>query len=268
VGMSSELRFIDLFAGLGGTRIGFEQACTEKGFKSRCVFSSEIKKHAIETYQLNFNNEKVAGDITEINPKVIPEHDFLLAGFPCQPFSSAGKRKGFLDERGGLFFSILEIIKEKQPLGFLLENVEGLYTHNEGKTLELILNKLHDLGYILRYKILDSSEFGVPQVRRRVYIVGHKYNDFSFEFKPIKKCFSGDVLEDVEFEQGGFSKLLLKHYDYKELYGKSIKDKRGGRNNIHSWDIGMKGEVSSLQKELLNELLKKDAIKNGRKIKI
>jgi len=254
---SSELRFIDLFAGLGGTRLGFEQACMEKGIISRCVFSSEIKKHAIETYQLNFNNEKVGGDITKIDPVEIPLHDFLLAGFPCQPFSSAGKRKGFLDERGGLFFSILEIIKKKQPLGFLLENVEGLYTHNEGKTLELILNKLHDLGYILRYKILDSSEFGVPQVRRRIYIAGHKYNDFNLDFDPIKKCFSGDILEDIEFEQSEFSKLLLKHYNYNELHGKSIKDKRGGKNNIHSWDIGMKGDVSFQQKELLNELLKK-----------
>jgi len=255
--MSSELRFIDLFAGLGGTRIGFEQACMEKGFESRCVFSSEIKKHAIETYQLNFNNEQVDGDITKIDPVSIPGHDFLLAGFPCQPFSSAGKRKGFMDERGGLFFSILEIIKKKQPIGFLLENVEGLYTHNEGKTLEVILMKLHDLGYILRYKILDSSEFGAPQIRKRIYIVGHKYNCVNLEFKPVSKCFFGDVLEDVEFEQSEFSKLLLRHFDYKELYGKSIKDKRGGKNNIHSWDIGMKGEVSPQQKELLNELLKK-----------
>jgi len=263
----SELRFIDLFAGLGGTRIGFEQACMEKGLKSCCVFSSEIKKHAIETYQLNFNNEKVDGDITKVDPSSIPEHDFLLAGFPCQPFSSAGKRKVFLDERGGLFFSILEILKKKQPLGFLLENVEGLYTHNEGKTLELILRKLHDLGYIIRYKILDSSEFGVPQVRRRIYIVGHKCDDFNLDFKPAKKCFSGDVLEDIEFEQSEFSRILLRHYSYTELYGKSIKDKRGGKNNIHSWDIDIKGEVSAQQKELLNELLKKDVIRNGQVIK-
>jgi len=254
---SSRLRFIDLFAGMGGTRIGFEQACSEKGIKSRCVFSSEIKKHAIETYQLNFNNEKVDGDITQINPASIPEHDFLLAGFPCQPFSSAGNRKGFLDDRGGLFFSILEILNKKKPLGFLLENVEGLYTHNEGRTLNIILSKLHDLGYILKYRVLDSSEFGVPQVRKRIYILGHKYNDLCLEFKPANKCFASDVLEDIEFEQSEFSKILLRNYDFHELYGKSIKDKRGGKNNIHSWDIGIKGYVSSQQKELLNELLKK-----------
>jgi len=255
--MSLELRFIDLFAGLGGTRIGFEQACAEKGIRSRCVLTSEIKSHAIETYKVNFNNEKVDGDITKIEPATIPDHDFLLAGFPCQPFSSAGKRKGFLDERGGLFFSILKIIREKQPIGFLLENVEGLYTHNAGKTLELILEKLHNLGYILSYKILDSSDFGVPQIRRRIYIVGHKYNDINLKFSPMKKCLSGEVLEDVEFEQSHFSKKLLKYYNYKELYGKSIKDKRGGKNNIHSWDIHMKGEVSSQQKKILDELLKK-----------
>jgi len=253
----SVFTFVDLFAGIGGTRIGFEQACKDLGFRSSCVFSSEIKPHAVETYLANFGEEEVAGDITEIEPRSVPDHDFLLAGFPCQPFSSAGKRKGFLDERGGLFFQISEILKAKRPKGFLLENVEGLKSHNGGETLRIILGKLLDLGYQVSHNVLDASDFDVPQQRKRIYIVGHQKNKVDLAFSDRKRAYIGDVLEDVPFTQSGFSKKLLEHYDYRELYGKSIKDKRGGKNNIHSWDIEIKGAISARQKELLNEILKK-----------
>ena len=132
-------KFIDLFAGLGGTRIGFEQACEELGINSKCVFTSEIKEYAVDIYKKNFSNEDVSGDITKVNEKNIPDFDFLLGGFPCQAFSAAGKREGFGDSRGILFFDVARIIKEKKPKGFLLENVEGLVTHDKGQTLKIIL---------------------------------------------------------------------------------------------------------------------------------
>jgi len=249
--------FIDLFAGMGGTRIGFEQACKEAVAESRCVFSSEIKPYAIETYRKNFHGEKIAGDITQIDPRDIPDHDFLLAGFPCQPFSSAGKRKGFLDDRGGLFFHIFEILKVKRPLGFLLENVEGLASHDKGRTLKTIIDKLSGIGYFVDHKVLDAVDFGVPQQRKRIYIVGHKVRPIDLEFQGRTTKYVGEILESVPFQPAPFSDKLLKNYTYKELYGKSIKDKRGGGNNIHSWDIELKGKISGKQKVLLNEILKK-----------
>jgi len=141
------ITFIDLFAGMGGMRIGFEQAVAELGFLSECIFSSEIKTHAKAVYQCNFGEDYTHGDITQVNEKDMPDFDFLLAGFPCQAFSNAGKRLGFEDTRGTLFFDVARILKEKKPKGFLLENVEGLVTHNNGATLETILTVLDDLGY-------------------------------------------------------------------------------------------------------------------------
>ena len=186
----SSVKFIDLFAGLGGTRLGFEQACIEKGLNSECVFTSEIKDYAISVYKSNFADSDINGDITQIAPELIPDFDFLLAGFPCQPFSSAGKRNGFLDERGGLFFTILDILDAKKPKGFLLENVDGLASHNYGETLKIIISKLQDLDYQVAWNILDASEFGVPQKRKRIYIVGHKehtpnLNEFTKTFKTV-----------------------------------------------------------------------------------
>ncbi|MGB4812583.1 MAG: DNA (cytosine-5-)-methyltransferase [Methylophilaceae bacterium] len=250
--------FIDLFAGLGGTRIGFEQACLEKGLQSKCVFTSEIKDYAVSVYQSNFLNSEINGDITKIEPASIPNFDFLLAGFPCQPFSSAGKRNGFLDERGGLFFTILDILKAKKPLGFLLENVDGLASHNSGETLKVILTKLEELGYQVAWNILDASEFGVPQKRRRIYIVGHTQHTpdlvgFTKSYKTAREF----IELDAPVKNTPFTKLLSDKFTPVELFGKSIKDKRGGLNNIHSWDLEVKGSVSESQKEILELILKK-----------
>ncbi|HDR1525787.1 TPA: DNA cytosine methyltransferase, partial [Pasteurella multocida] len=153
------IKIIDLFAGIGGIRLGFEQA-----FGSlECVFTSEIDKYAIQTYQCNFPNETVSGDITQINEKDIPEHDILLAGFPCQPFSQAGLKKGFTDTRGTLFFDIERILLEKKPKAFLLENVKQLKGHDKGQTLEIILEHLKLAGYKVYYDILKARDFGIPQ---------------------------------------------------------------------------------------------------------
>lgn len=255
---TTETRFIDLFAGLGGTRIGFEQACLELGSQPKCVFTSEIKEYAISVYKHNFPSCKVSGDITKINPIEIPDFEYLLAGFPCQPFSSAGKRNGFLDERGGLFFTIHKILEVKNPLGFLLENVDGLANHDEGKTLNVIIKKLEKLNYKVSWKILDASEFGVPQKRKRIYIVGHKkakpcLDKFDHSYKN-----TGEFIEyDAPIKSTPFTKLLSKKFTVHELHGKSIKDKRGGINNIHSWDLELKGAVTKEQKHLLELILKK-----------
>jgi DNA (cytosine-5)-methyltransferase 1 len=261
------IRFIDLFAGLGGTRIGLETALKKAGLKGECVFTSEIKPHAIAAYKKNFNNEEIHGDITKIKTSDIPDFDILLAGFPCQPFSSAGSRRGFKDTRGTLFFEIERIIKEKKPAGFLLENVEGLKTHDRidskqpiGRTLETILFTLENLGYHVTWEILDASLYGVPQKRKRIYIVGTKKKKVDLKNLPTKPSKLADVLSDTIDEKRyidtDFTKKLLAHYQLKDLKGKQIKDKRGGSNNIHSWDFELKGKVTSKQRELLEELLK------------
>jgi DNA (cytosine-5)-methyltransferase 1 len=171
-------KFIDLFAGIGGIRLGFENAGGE------CVFSSEWDSFAQDTYEANFN-ERPHGDITQINPKTIPDHDMLLGGFPCQAFSICGDQKGFSDTRGTLFFNIEEILRVKKPYAFMLENVKNLKSHNQGRTFRTIIKHLEDLGYFVHHTILNSLDFGVPQKRERTIIVGFKENlKFSFP-KPI-----------------------------------------------------------------------------------
>lgn len=256
--MSDTIRFIDLFAGLGGTRIGFENACKKLKKKAKCVFTSEIKESAITTYRENFKDSHIYGDITKIDPDKIPDFDYLLAGFPCQPFSAAGNRKGFLDERGGLFFTIAKILKEKKPQGFLLENVEGLVNHDKGNTLKKIESVLEKLGYKVSWKVLDSSEFGVPQVRKRIYIVGDKKKKPILDDHKVIRKYCGEYIDHTFVEENSeFAKLLLKKFSLKNLEGKCVKDKRGGDRNIHSWDIDYKGKTTQRQKSLLSMLLKK-----------
>ncbi|MBD2267461.1 DNA (cytosine-5-)-methyltransferase [Anabaena sp. FACHB-1391] len=253
----SLIKFVDLFAGIGAIRLGLEQACQSLGFKSECVLTSEIKTSAIQVYQENFQQDKIWGDITTISTQQIPDFDILLAGFPCQPFSSAGTRQGFLDTRGTLFFEIERILKDKSPFGFLLENVEGLVQHDDGRTLTTIVNKLEQLGYQVKYDVLNAKDFGVPQDRKRVYIAGTKTNAISLNFSKNAKPRLLDILETgCPTLQTNFAKKLLQQYSIEELYGKSIKDKRGGEDNIHSWDLELKGNVSLVQRELLNLLLK------------
>jgi DNA (cytosine-5)-methyltransferase 1 len=263
--MRTKLKFIDLFAGLGGIRLGFEQACQDRGIETECVLTSEIKPYAIQTLKHNHHHENFVGDIFQVKNEDIPQFDFLFGGFPCQPFSASGKRNGFADTRGTLFFEIERIIKHHQPKGFILENVEGLVKHDLenkhdeiGRTLKTILDKLeNELDYQVSWKVLDSVNFGVPQSRKRVFIVGTKnekvsLNNFEPTFKVLK-----DVLESGKsIMKTDFTKKLLSHFTVEELYGKSIKDKRGGENNIHSWDIGVKGECTKDQINLLNRLFK------------
>lgn len=171
------IKVIDLFAGIGGIRLGFDQAFSGVN----CVFTSEIDKFAIQTYKANFGDDNIHGDITEISEFDVPEHDILLAGFPCQPFSQAGLKKGFSDTRGTLFFDIERILLERKPKAFLLENVKQLRGHDKGRTLQVILGHLKDAGYVVYHDILKARDFGIPQNRERIFIVG--FLDQSVEFK-------------------------------------------------------------------------------------
>ena len=188
----TKFKFIDLFAGIGGIRRPFQN------LGGTCVFSSEIDKFARQTYEVNWG-EVPSGDITKIDEKLIPEFDILLAGFPCQAFSIAGKRKGFADTRGTMFFEIERILEYHKPKCFLLENVKGLLSHDKGKTFATIKDILENkLGYKIYYKVLNAKDFGVPQNRERIIIVGFKNHNIDFEF-PKSSNISikvGDILEN------------------------------------------------------------------------
>ena len=191
----SKLNLIDLFAGIGGMRISYEK------LGGTCVFSSEWDKHAQQTYAHNFG-ETPTGDITQINEADIPDHDILLAGFPCQPFSIIGDKQGFADTRGTLFFDIARILKRKRPIAFLLENVKQLLTHDKGRTFAVIEEQLSQLGYTTYHKVLNALDFGLPQKRERIFIAGFR-EPIAFEFpmsigayKPLSEILEPD--EDIE----------------------------------------------------------------------
>lgn len=212
---SATFTFIDLFAGIGGMRIAFEQ----NGFE--CIFSSEWDRFSKQTYYANFG-EVPKGDISEIASHEIPDHDVLLAGFPCQPFSTIGRREGFEHQtQGTLFFEIARIIRDKQPKAFLLENVKGLKFHDNGNTYRVIMETLRgELGYTVYDTTLNSADFGLPQVRNRVYIVGFK-NDVDFSFpSPThtgKHVGIGSYIESVgESDKYSISEKWQRNYFFKK----------------------------------------------------
>ncbi len=186
---SDKIRFIDLFAGIGGMRLAFESVGAE------CVFTSEWDKFAVQTYMANHDTRHpVFGDIREVDPKSVPDHEVLVAGFPCQPFSlagvskknSLGKSHGFADEtQGTLFFYIAEILKAKQPQAFLLENVKNLVSHDGGNTFRVIQKVLvEELGYSISFKIIDAAKF-LPQHRERIFIVGYRDSKKQFDWNAV-----------------------------------------------------------------------------------
>lgn len=194
--------FIDLFAGIGGIRLGFEKA----GFN--CVFSNEIDDHACEMYEANFGvNPK--GDIKKLDAKSLPNFDVLVGGFPCQSFSICGKQKGFDDARGTLFFDVCRILKEKSPFAFMLENVSNLEKHDKGNTFKVMYKCLTELGYFVSYKVLNARDFGVPQNRERIIIVGCKEKLFDFTKLKTKRIESMKPFLD---KQGDFEYLQKSEY--------------------------------------------------------
>lgn len=274
------IKFIDLFAGTGGIRLGFEQACQKLGLTTECVFSSEIDKNACASYELNFGHNPFS-DVTKIDE--LPAFDFMLAGFPCQSFSYAGKRKGFGETRGTLFFEVERLLAKYKPKGFLLENVRGLTSHDQGRTFETIINSLKNLGYSVEYLLLNSSDFGVPQNRVRIYIVGrlhgqikmtlqsdvgaadsHKFKQQNGQLSLFSEPKTIRVVKDI-LEQNvpqkyhctdGFVTKLKKVIgdDLSKLHGYRLIDYRGGQA-IHSWELGIKGECSRAEIEFLNLLI-------------
>ncbi len=276
--MNNKVKFIDLFAGTGGIRLGFEQALELCKSKSNCVKSVEIEEKACETYQLNFG-ESPFGDIRKITD--IEPFDVLLAGFPCQSFSYAGKQKGFADTRGTLFFEVERLLAKYQPPLCFLENVRGLTTHEHGKTFQTILDRLHSLGYQVEYRLINASTLGVPQNRTRIYPVcslgvhpnltidsnlgaadSHRYKDMrpSLFDKPCKHLLVRDILEDSPDSRYDCSKTFRQKIekavggDLNRLHGMRLIDTRHG-NSIHSWDIGIKGECTKAEIAFMNLLV-------------
>ncbi|XZO04596.1 MAG: DNA (cytosine-5-)-methyltransferase [Microcoleus sp.] len=270
-----KIRFIDLFSGIGGMRLAFESAAHSLNLQTECVLSSEINPDAQSVYQLNFGDRPL-GDIRLIDQ--LPEHDILLAGFPCQSFSYAGKKAGFGDTRGTLFFEIVRLIDTFQPQAFIFENVRGLVSHDTGKTLETIKGEMTSRGYSFDYFVLNSSNFSLPQNRVRVYLVGilntvPQYNLISdlgpkdshssshqqlSLFYPLNKPVTvADILEDNPDEKYDCSPEFVKalkqivNNDLNHLHGMRLIDYRGG-NSIHSWELGLRGECSIAEIELMN----------------
>lgn len=227
-----KFKFIDLFAGIGGIRLAYQN------LGGKCVFTSEWNNFAKRTYEANFG-EVPFGDITKINEKIIPDHDILLAGFPCQPFSIAGvskknalgKSHGFLDEtQGTLFFDIARILDYKKPKAFMLENVKNLVSHDKGKTFNVIKNTLSELGYSIHYKVLDSKHF-VPQHRERIIIVGFHNDIFgtleSFEFPNLPEP-TVKMKSILDFEVDTKYTLSNKLWQYLQNYAAKHKAQGNG----------------------------------------
>lgn len=279
------LKFVDLFAGTGGIRLGFEAAAKALGIETECLLSSDIDIRSQEVYEMNFG-DKVAGDIHKIDD--IEPFDFLLGGFPCQPFSYAGKQRGFGDTRGTLFFEIERLIKRYKPKGFLLENVRGLTTHDKGRTFQSIIEHLEALGYGVEYRIINASSHGVPQNRTRVYILGLKgrkpkltiQSDFGamdshhFKTKQHQQTIFGngdikvvkDILEDVVDDKYNCSKDFTARLskavggDFEKLHGVRLIDYRNG-NSLHSWELGLRGDCTHEEIEFMNALIKNRRLK-------
>ncbi|AUC62052.1 DNA (cytosine-5)-methyltransferase 1 [Cyanobacterium sp. HL-69] len=277
------VKFIDLFAGTGGIRLAFEQACKDFGLDFECVFSSEIDKNSCQSYELNFGSNPYS-DITKVDE--LPDFDFLLAGFPCQAFSYAGKQKGFGDTRGTLFFHIERILKKKMPSYFLLENVRGLVTHDKGRTFKTIKDSLESLGYSVDYLLLNSSNFDVPQNRVRIYILGvldkqikltlnsdvgaadtHKFKrkstyiqtslfgEENFKAVTVKNILEPNPDKKYICTQDFINKLQRVVGDnLSRLHGYRLIDHRGGKS-IHSWELGLKGDCTSQEIEFMNLLI-------------
>jgi DNA (cytosine-5)-methyltransferase 1 len=227
-------KFIDLFAGIGGIRLGFESV------GGKCVFSSEWDSFAQDTYEANFG-ERPKGDITKIAPSEIPDHDILLGGFPCQAFSICGDQKGFSDTRGTLFFNIEEILRIKNPYAFMLENVKNLKSHDKGRTFKTIVSHLEELGYYVHHTVLNSLDFGVPQKRERTIIVGFKEKLKFFFPKPLSiRANLADILES--------DKDIDKKYFVSEKIRKKRFEKVKPNYPVPSiWHENKSGNISALE---------------------
>jgi DNA (cytosine-5)-methyltransferase 1 len=233
------MKFIDLFAGIGGFRIGFEGA----GFN--CIFSCEIDPNCQETYYKNYGKIPFS-DIQKIDPDHLDDFDVLVAGFPCQPFSISGKKLGFEDTRGTLFFEICRIVKIKQPPVIVLENVKHLIHHNQGNTLKVIISSLEELGYYVTYKLINAKDFGVPQHRERIFIIATKNKPFNFAKLAHKNT---PKLRDFLDKDGEFEILDQSEYT---LIDSPKQQESGlifvGYRNKGTWKTGVRPNTEHLSR--------------------
>ncbi|MAE08200.1 MAG: DNA (cytosine-5-)-methyltransferase [Bacteroidetes bacterium] len=231
-----KIKFIDLFCGIGGFRTAMDQACVENDLIPECVFSSDIDAYCQDSYEANFG-ERPEGDITKIDEKNIPDHDILFAGFPCQPFSIIGQMQGFNDIRGTLFFDIARIIKHKKPKAFILENVKQLVGHDRGKTLKVIVKTLEkELGYNVQYVVLNALDYGLPQKRERVIIVGHR--------EPILFSFPSPIRPFKPLTEIIEKKVDKKHFA-SEYITKKRTEKHKSAYKLSIWHENKSGNISS-----------------------
>lgn len=227
--------FIDLFAGIGGIRIGFERA------GGKCVFTSEWDEAAQDMYE-NYFGDRPHGDITKIDAKNVPNHDILTGGFPCQAFSIMGDMKGFAETRGTLFFDVERIIKERQPKAFFLENVRNLTSHDGGRTFSVITNSLKKLGYFVHHKVLDGRDFGVPQKRDRIMIVGFKEN-YPFEFPKNGERKPQTLADILEPDEKVERKHFLSEYMIKKLERQLMEQNKVAPNYPSVWHENKAGNI-------------------------
>ena len=255
-------KFIDLFAGIGGIRLGFEQVFKEK---SSFIFASEIDKFAQTTYANNYGHLP-SGDITQIQPNEIPQFDILLAGFPCQPFSNAGLKKGFEDTRGTLFFDIAKIINHHKPKVVFLENVKGFRNHDKGNTFKVIRETLEAEGYKVFAEVLNAKHFGVPQNRERIYIIGFLDHDIDFEFpKPLDQSVKvGDILDKKVDDKYTISDKLWAGHQRRKLAHKAKGNGFGYSMFTHESEYT--STISARYYKDGSEILIKQKSKNPRKL--
>jgi DNA (cytosine-5)-methyltransferase 1 len=237
-----QLKSIDLFAGIGGIRLGFDQAF---GKKIKTVFVSEWDENAQKTYRANYSDSfDIAGDITQIGESDVPEFDICLAGFPCQAFSLAGQRKGFSDNfkgmaRGTLFFDVARICSHHKPKVIFCENVKGLTIHDKGKTFDIIKGTLEELGYTVHEKVLNSRDFGVPQNRERIYIVSFRNDIDSSGFEFPDPTDSDKRIRDIIEEQPVSAKYYLSDVYVETLRRHRARHEAKGNGfgyEIRDWD--------------------------------
>ena len=241
------IKYIDLFCGIGGFRLGAQKLFTKYVIDSECVFSSDIDLHCQSVYSANFG-ETPFGDISVIPTDNIPDHDLLFAGFPCQPFSIIGSGKGFEDIRGTLFFEIVRIIKAKSPKAFLLENVKRLIGHDSGRTMNKIIKTLQNLGYKVEYKVLNALEFGLPQKRERVFIVGYQGKDkFNWPEKLIKYTPLSKILEknvDAKYIASDYIQKRRKASHKPKVSPSIWHENKSGNISSHPYSLALRANAS------------------------
>jgi len=253
------INYIDLCCGIGGFRVALESFQKKNtNIKFNCVLSADIKDDAIKTYNLNFNENNKKINILEINE--IDSFDLLCAGFPCQPFSSAGNKKGFNDDRGGIIFKIIDICKKYKPKIVILENVSNLIILENGKPLKRICEEFNNIGYFVSYKKLNATDFGVPQNRERVFIICslEKQVDLNkIEYINPENTLNSIIDYKAKYSdiESNFANKIMKLHSQTPLFGYKMQDKRGGKNNIHSWDIGVNGVLTISERELMNKIM-------------